>query len=394
MTSASSLEPVPVKARRVVYLSPTSAPYRVPVFEMLYRWIGEGFTVVALRHPRLEISRVALRMGTFPRRIIRGLSFSLSRFRDRGERTPLWFVGSPALPFLLKSLKPEMVVSNNFNLWTLTSILMGYPTVLFWEGTHHTERTLQPWRMRLRRWMGKRAKAFVVNGILSRNYLLDVVGVPGDRIIEGGMCPEPPPKHVRCGPRNLSPGDQLRCLFVGQMIDRKGVTHLLHAAKLLERRLGERGQFEVLLLGDGPERSRYVRLARELGIQSHVRFAGYVPPDQVWRHYEQAHVFVLPTLQDNWPLVLPEAMSMGLPVLVSNRAGSVPELIREGENGYSFDPEDHESLASHLEEYVRNHHLIRRHGERSLELVSPYNPQRAANAFLWAVAKAEERTSA
>jgi glycosyltransferase involved in cell wall biosynthesis len=87
-------------------------------------------------------------------------------------------------------------------------------------------------------------------------------------------------------------------------------------------------------------------------------------------------------------------MSMGLPVLVSNRAGSVPDLIREGENGYSFDPEDHESLASHLEEYVRNHHLIRRHGERSLELVSPYNPQRAANAFLWAVAKAEERTSA
>jgi len=174
------------------------------------------------------------------------------------------------------------------------------------------------------------------------------------------------------------------------MVAGKGVPHLLHAAKLLDIHLGERGQFDILLLGDGPERLRYEELARELGIQKRVHFAGNVPPDQVWRFYEQAHVFVLPTLQDNWPLVVPEAMSTGLPVLVSKRAGSVPDLIRAGENGYSFDPEDHESLASHLEEYVRNPPLIHRHGQRSIELVSPYNPQRAANAFLWAVAKAKE----
>jgi len=148
-----------------------------------------------------------------------------------------------------------------------------------------------------------------------------------------------------------------------------------------------------LLLGDGPERPRYEGLARELGIQKRVHFAGYVPPHQVWRYYEEAHVFILPTLHEIWGTVVPEAMSMGLPVLVSNRAGSVPDLIREGENGHSFDPEDHASLASHLEEYVRNPHLIRRHGKRSLELVSPYNPQRTANAFLWAVAKAEEGTA-
>ena len=393
MAPSIRVENIPVTARRVVYLSPTSAPYRVPIFETLYRFIGEGFTVVMLRHPRLDISRVALGMGTFPRRIIKGLSFILSRSHYRGEGTPLWLVLSPTLPLVLTSLKPEVVISNNFNLWTLTSTLMGYPTVLFWEGTHHTERTVGPWRMRLRRWIGRRAKAFVVNGILSCSYLMEAVGVPGDRIIEGGLCPEPPPEHVRCNPRMLRSGDPLRCLFVGRMIAGKGVPHLLHAAQLLDRRLGKKGQFEILLLGDGPERSSYERLARELGIQNRVHFAGYVSPDQVWRYYEQAHVFVLPTLQDNWPLVLPEAMSTGLPVLVSKRAGSVPDLIKEGENGYSFDPEDHESLASHLEEYARNPDLVRRHGERSLEIVSSYNPERAANAFLWAVAKAKEGTT-
>jgi glycosyltransferase involved in cell wall biosynthesis len=393
MAPSSRVENISVAARRVVYLSPTSGPYHVPVYETLYRRIGEGFTVVMLRRPRLDISRVALGMGTFPRRIIKGQSFHLSRFHDEGRETPLWFVWSPSLPLVLRSLKPEVVISTNFNLWTLTSILMGYPTVLVWEGTQHTERTVRSWRMRLRRWIARRAKAFVVNGALSRSYLIDVVGVPGDRIVEGGMCAEPPPEHVRCGPRVMSPGDPLRCLFVGRMIAGKGLPHLLHAAQLLDRRLGREGQFDILLLGDGPERSRYEGLARDLGIQNRVRFGGYVSPNQVWRYYEQAHVFVLPTLQDNWPLVVPEAMSVGLPVLVSKRAGSVPDLIREGENGYSFDPEDHESLASHLEEYVRNPDLIHRHGECSLELVSPYNPQRAANAFLWAVAKAKEGTA-
>jgi glycosyltransferase involved in cell wall biosynthesis len=393
MALSSRVENIPVTARRVVYLSPTSAPYRVPVLETLYRCIGEGFTVVMLRHPRLDISRVALGMGTFPRRIIKGLSFSLSRLGDRGQATPLCLFLSPSLPLVLTSLKPEVVISNNFNLWTLTSILMGYPTVLFWEGTHHTERTVGPWRMRLRRWIGSRAKAFVVNGILSSNYLTEAVGVPGDRIIEGGMCPQPPPAHIRPGPRTLRPEDPLRCLFVGRLIAGKGVPHLLRAAQLLDRRLRNEGQFEILLLGDGPERSRYENLAQELGIRNRVHFAGYVSPGQVWRYYEQAHVFVLPTLQDNWPLVVPEAMSMGLPMLLSKYAGSVPDLIREGENGHSFDPEDHEFLASHLEEYVRNPDLIRRHGERSLEIVSSYNPERAANALLWAVAKAKEGTA-
>lgn len=393
MTPSSREEIIPVPVRRVVFLSPSFAPYHVPVFETLFRYLGEGFTVVALSRQRLEIDRVALGMGTFPRRIIRGISFVLSRFYDDGRESPFWFLWSISLPLVLVSLKPEVVISTNFNTWSLTSILMRYPTVLCWEGTQHTERTVEPWRTRLRRWIARRAKAFVVNGILSRSYLMDTVEVPGDLIIEGFMCPQPPPKNVRCAPRMLRLGDRLRCLFVGRMIGLKGVPHLLHAAKLLDRRLGEGDQFEILLLGDGPERSNYERLARELGIQSRVHFLGYVPPDQVWSYYEQAHVFVLPTLQDNWPLVVPEAMSTGLPVLLSKRAGSLPDLIREGENGYSFDPEDHESLASHLERYARNPNLISQHGERSLEIVSSYNPERAANAFLWAVAKAKAGTT-
>jgi glycosyltransferase involved in cell wall biosynthesis len=158
---------------------------------------------------------------------------------------------------------------------------------------------------------------------------------------------------------------------------------------LLKARSGANARFTILLLGDGPERQQYEALAHGLGIHEQVRFLGHTPPDQVWHWYEQADVFVLPTLQDNWPLVVPEAMSMGLPVLLSKHAGSVPDLIHEGDNGYCFDPEDHEDLASRLEEYLRNPQLIQKHGEYGLKLVSRYNPVRAANAILCAVGKAK-----
>lgn len=388
--SSDGLEDITVTAKRVVYLLPSSAPYHVPVLERLYRCVGEGFTVVGLRHPRLEISRVALAMGTFPRRVLRGPSFYLSRLHDEGRETPLGFTWSPCLPFVLASLKPEVVIGTNFSLWTLMSVLMGYPTVVTWEGTHHTERTVQPWRMRLRRWIAGRAKAFVVNGILSRRYLMDAVGVPGDRIVEGGMCAEPPPAGARRGPRLPSPKEPVTFLFVGRMIPLKGVQHLLPALRLLQDRLGPEAPFRLLLLGDGPEQGHLLRMTQELHLEDKVSFVKSVPPNQVWDYYAKAHVFVLPTKQDNWPLVVPEAMSMGLPVLLSKYAGSVPDLIREGENGYSFDPEDAEALAGYMERYVKTPDLIVKHGKRALETVSPYNPDRAAEVFLQAVERAYE----
>jgi hypothetical protein len=376
-------------AKRVVYLSPSFAPYRVPVFDSLYAAVGEGFTVVTLHHPHLEIGRVALRMGSFPRLRMRAVVVNLSRTHDQGLRAPLSFLYPPSLPWQLRLLKPEVVISNNLGPWTFTSVLMGYPTVVFWEGTHHTERTVGSWHSRLRRWIAQRADAFVVNGILSRRYLQDMMGVAANRVIEGGLCPAPLPNHVQRGPRTLLPGAPLRCLFMGEMIGRKGVVHLLHAAAALGRRLGKEGRFEIALVGNGAELPRYQGLARELGIQERVHFDGFIAPDQVWGYYERAHVFVLPTLQDNWPLVVPEAMSTGLPVLLSQRAGSLPDLIREGENGYSFDPEDHEGLADRLESYIRNPGLVTEHGKRSLELVSRYTPERTAEAFLQAIGAAK-----
>ena len=86
-------------------------------------------------------------------------------------------------------------------------------------------------------------------------------------------------------------------------------------------------------------------MARELQL-SNVLFTGAIPYEDTALYYSLADIFVMPSLEDKWSLVVPEAMSLGLPILCSIYNGCWPELVREGENGWVFDPQKPEELCS------------------------------------------------
>jgi len=379
---------------KIVFLSPAFYPYRVPVFDSIHQRVGEGFTVVSLMPPVRSIDKTSMRrnwelastMGSFPRKMIRGRYIRLRPDAQEGKATPLGLIVAPSLPIVLRALQPKVVVSVNFNLWTLISVIMGYKTVIFWEGWSHTERTVGTLRRRLRRWMAHRANSFVANGKLSKQYLVEERGVPESRVFAPGMCSTPPPSESKTMFVERSENrDCVRFLFIGRLTARKGVSNLIRATGELRRLISENLRFEVVIVGRGPERDHLLQLAQQLKIVPYVRFVDFVSPENVWEYYRDADVFVLPTLQDNWPLVVPEAMSLGLPVLLSELAGSVPDLIDETRNGYTFDPKDHLALAQLMAGYLRHPELIKQHGKRSLEIIAPYNPDEVADSYLKAI---------
>jgi glycosyltransferase involved in cell wall biosynthesis len=235
--------------------------------------------------------------------------------------------------------------------------------------------------------MAQRIREFVVNGALSREYLIDVLGVPANRISAAGhtyFAPAPYDQRPEAG-RHVDPGEPLRYLLVGRLVPRKGPEHVIRAAGQLRRRFGSAANFEVVMVGDGPMRSSLAELAAEQGISDVVKFEGYKLPDDVWPYYAHCHVLVLPTLQDNWPVVVLEAMAMGMPVLLSRIAGSVPDLIRDGQNGYAFDAEDDEQLANLMATYLERPELVEMHGQKSLEQSAPYAPARNADVYMNAI---------
>lgn len=119
----------------------------------------------------------------------------------------------------------------------------------------------------------------------------------------------------------------------------KGIPEALRAIAAVK---GEFPALRYVLLGDGDETATMRALARDLGIEEHVRFVGYV--EDVWPWLVASHAFLFPSRKEALPMAVIEAMAAGRPV-VATRVGGVPELIDE-RSGTIVAPEDPAALAA------------------------------------------------
>lgn len=134
-------------------------------------------------------------------------------------------------------------------------------------------------------------------------------------------------------------------IFVGQLIERKGLESFLRA--LVEWASAHSDQpCEMWFVGDGPLRKCLEKFPRPSNVE--LRFFGNVSYDEIHSYYACAGIFVFPTLQDTWGLVVNEAMAAGLPVLGSRYSQAVENLVTEGSNGWLFHPDRPAELSEAL----------------------------------------------
>ena len=88
-------------------------------------------------------------------------------------------------------------------------------------------------------------------------------------------------------------------------------------------------------------------------------------------------IFIIPTLQDNWSLVVPEAMACGLPIISSKYNGCWPELVKP-ENGWVFDPLDKINFIETLHNAIENKDTWKKMGEASVKIVADFSPEKIA----------------
>ncbi|QDV34188.1 glycosyltransferase [Tautonia plasticadhaerens] len=146
----------------------------------------------------------------------------------------------------------------------------------------------------------------------------------------------------------VEPPTAPRLAWVGRMVPRKGLDTLLDALALLAAD-PEPPEFELELIGDGPDRRRLERRAGALGLPGRIRFAGWGGPPDVRRAIRGARALVLPSEAEGLPNVLLEAMALGRPV-VSTGVDGIPELVLDGVNGWLVPPGDPRALASAIRE--------------------------------------------
>jgi colanic acid/amylovoran biosynthesis glycosyltransferase len=159
-------------------------------------------------------------------------------------------------------------------------------------------------------------------------------------------------------------------LFVGRLVEKKGVRYLLDAMAKVEER---HGAAQLVIIGDGPERGALEKHAREKKVNC--RFLGPQPQSVIREWLLAARVFCAPSVtaangdSEGLGMVFAEAQATGLPV-VSFAHGGIPEVVLHGETGLLAAEKDTEMLAKHLCSLLEDDALWKRYSERGVSWVA------------------------
>jgi glycosyltransferase involved in cell wall biosynthesis len=247
-------------------------------------------------------------------------------------------------------------------------------------------------KLALRRCAARMMDAFVANNELAKRYLVETLRVPEQRIITGwwlaGMPPDLEGRLPAAAPE--VPDGVPRFVCVGRLIEPKGVDLLIQAIAVYRR---ERGPCALWIVGDGPEKTSLAELARRLGVDDAVAFLGTVDHKGLKGALDACDVFVFPTLRDLTGRVAVEALTAGVPVVVSPMAGAAGTIVEDGVNGVVVDPRDPHALAAALHRAAdpQTSAALRAGARRTSAALTP---DAAAAVILRAVALARRRPAA
>ena len=172
---------------------------------------------------------------------------------------------------------------------------------------------------------------------------------------------------VRCGlpfdriPLKSATAGKKTIICVGRLSPEKGQAGLLRAFAKVR---SSHPELRLRLVGDGPERGNLEALARELGISGAVTFTGRLPEEETLAEIARSDLLVLPSFMEGLPIVLMEAMAVGVPVIASRVAG-IPELVEDGATGLLFTPSSWGELASGIDRLLGDETLQVRLAERA-----------------------------
>lgn len=309
----------------------------------------------------------------------------------------------------LRKVSPSVVaipgwsdpISTSAMYWCIKSRV---PFVLMSE-TAASDALRSTWKEAVKKRLVKRAGSALVGGERHRDYL-ECLGMSRERIFLGYDVVDN--DYFRQGANQVRANPDLwraklhlpakYFLASARFIPKKNLIHLIEAYAVYRSRRKNRHLFDgsapwdLVLLGDGPMRGRIQQTLHRLDLSGSVHLPGFQQYPLLPAFYGLASAFVHASTVEQWGLVVNEAMASGLPVLVSERCGCVPELVRNAGNGFTFDPSDTEQLVTYLEYFSTHEAKLPSMSQASLRIISLWTPQRFAQALKDAVITASTAT--
>ena len=223
--------------------------------------------------------------------------------------------------------------------------------------------------------------AFLAIGSANRAYYL-AQGVPSERVFSMPYCVDNaffasratqalPEREQLRGELGLEPGRPI-ILYASKFEPRKRPQDLLAAYEKLLSMGGRASRAYLLLVGDGVLRSPLEVTAQEKRLEG-ARFLGFRNQTDLPALYELCDVFVLPSTNEPWGLVVNEAMAIGKPVVVSDAVGCAADLVLDGQNGFVFPVGQADALAAALSSVLADPARAERMGHASRRIIASWS---------------------
>lgn len=387
---------------RITWVTRSFLDYRIPVFKSLDNICGHQLTVIYYKDIPPERTQNKLKAILGERAIARDVEFRIGNKPkiDNASKSNTSF-RIPISPGLIKQIietKPDVLISDGFMQWTYAALavraIKGIPHVMCYERTKHTERNAGKFRIWYRKFVSHWIDAIDCNGMQTKEYVKELLGWEENRLTTGHMVADT--VGMKLAVEQIPDGvcEKLRrklnikgtmLLYVGQLIERKAVEELLDAWKEFDKK--DRNA-TLVYVGDGVlEEKMRLRIKNE-NIKD-VVLTGAVDYDSIAKYYKAADCFIIATKEDNWSLVVPEAMACGLPIATSKYNGCWPELVTP-DNGWVFDSLDKRDIINTFQKIIDSKDKLYKMGEFSKLIVSSHTAESAAQSIMDAIKFAQK----
>jgi glycosyltransferase involved in cell wall biosynthesis len=364
-------------SRRIVIVTEIIAPYRIPVFNALAQHDGIDLHVIFLAENdhtqrRWLVYKDEIR---FPYQVLRS-------WRQRVGRHS--FLLNWGAKTALQRAAPDFIVCGGYNYVAAWQSMTwarrnGVPFCLWTESTNKDFRGGHAWTEFLKTRFLRGSDSFAVAGKSSAEYLR-TYGVPEEMIFTAPNAVDTQlfaqqAAEIRRDAETYRQALGLPArffLFAGRLVREKGIFDLLCSYAALAPEI--RNEMGLVFVGDGSAQSVLLKRAATINPGS-IQVLGFAHRERLAAYYALADIFVFPTHTDPWGLVVNEAMACGLPVISSDAAGCVADLVEDGWNGRVVPACDVVQLTSAMDELARDAELRSLMGEHSLERIHQYSPE-------------------
>lgn len=235
---------------------------------------------------------------------------------------------------ILNKLHPNIIIAWEYNLAAIEALIWSKKNdcrfIHLTDGTLYSERNINTIQKITRKIIIQNCNAAIASSTKAREKLISW-GLDSKKIATSYLTFDL--SKIEKKQKDLE-GDEGRVLYVGSMVKRKGLDLLIESLPYITT------NYQLRIVGSGSkcEMDKLEQLANRLGVKDNICFCGYKDGDELFEEYNKARVFVLPTREDCYGLVLVEALCFDVPIVASKYADGAYDIVKNEKNGFIVDP--------------------------------------------------------